>query len=63
MDLPRVSTRSGITFPKAVFGGKGKAVFACSAENQVKQTQPVFHTDSWYIWEEETVSAYADIFL
>lgn len=37
LDLPRVSTRTGITFPKAVLG--------CCAENQVKQTQPVFHTD------------------
>lgn len=55
LDLPRVSTRTGITFPKAVLG--------CCAENQVKQTQPVFHTDCWYIWEEEAVSAYADVFL
>lgn len=37
LDLPRVSTRTGIPFPKAVLG--------CCAENQVKQTQPVFYTD------------------
>lgn len=55
MDLARVSTRSGITIAEAVFG--------CSAENQVKPTQPVFHTDSRWFWEEETVSAYADVFL